>query len=184
MKKVIVIGSGSSLLKAKLGALIDEFDVVIRMNDFKTEGFEDKVGKKVDILFTCTLRDRNTVEALEEFEEVIACLLMNPHDGVELGEDVLSSPKITESIDWPEAFKLRDEMGLEEPQYPSTGILCINWAVKRYGQIHIAGFDNFKTGNKHYFEAKARKKSTAHNSDAEAAFIEKLVDAGTVSILS
>lgn len=181
--KVIVIGNGASLLKSKLGKLIDEFDIIIRLNDFKTEGFEEHVGSKTDILFTCTLKDLNTPELIGKFPEVIVALLMNPHDGVEITEEVLASPNISESINWPQAFELRDQIGLKDPQYPSTGLLCIDNMVKRFKSITIAGFDNFKQGNKHYFEAKARKKSPAHNGDAEAAYIQTLVDAGKVTVL-
>ena len=47
--KVILIGNGSSVVDYKMGEYIDsEFDLVYRINRFKTEGFEKYVGSRVD----------------------------------------------------------------------------------------------------------------------------------------
>ena len=47
--KIIVVGNAASLLKEKNGNLIDSFDIVIRLNKFVTEGYEEYVGKKTNI---------------------------------------------------------------------------------------------------------------------------------------
>ena len=48
--KVILIGNGCSATEHKLGKVIDsEFDLVLRMNRFKTEGYEEYVGSKTDV---------------------------------------------------------------------------------------------------------------------------------------
>ena len=48
--RIILIGNVCSATEEKLGKVIDtEFDLVLRMNRFKTEGFEEYVGTKTDI---------------------------------------------------------------------------------------------------------------------------------------
>ena len=45
----ILIGNGKSILGRSLGSKIDDFDNVIRLNNFKIKGFEDDLGKKTTI---------------------------------------------------------------------------------------------------------------------------------------
>jgi hypothetical protein len=52
MKKIIVIGNGSSALINKNGKLIDTFDVVVRMGTCVIYGYEEYIGTKTDILRT------------------------------------------------------------------------------------------------------------------------------------
>ena len=48
--KVILIGNGCSATEAEVGESIDSnFDLVLRMNRFKTVGYEKFVGSKTDI---------------------------------------------------------------------------------------------------------------------------------------
>ena len=50
--KVLLVGNGCSAAEHKLGKFIDsEFDLVLRMNRFKTIGFEEYVGSKTDIWY-------------------------------------------------------------------------------------------------------------------------------------
>ena len=51
-KKVIIIGNSPSILKSDYGSKIDGYDIVIRINHCPTEGFEDKIGKKINIWST------------------------------------------------------------------------------------------------------------------------------------
>ena len=47
--KVALIGNGSAVLDKELGKHIDaEFDLIYRINRFKTKGFEKYVGRRVD----------------------------------------------------------------------------------------------------------------------------------------
>ena len=48
--KVLLVGNGCSATEHKLGKTIDsKFDLVLRMNRFKTEGYEEYVGSKTDV---------------------------------------------------------------------------------------------------------------------------------------
>ena len=48
-KKVVVVGSAPTLLLKELGSKIDEFDIVIRINNYVIEGYEKHVGTKTNI---------------------------------------------------------------------------------------------------------------------------------------
>jgi len=47
-KSVIVVGNSRELLKKKYGELIDKHDIVIRLNNFMIDGYEEHVGSKVN----------------------------------------------------------------------------------------------------------------------------------------
>ncbi|XP_072024786.1 CMP-N-acetylneuraminate-beta-1,4-galactoside alpha-2,3-sialyltransferase-like [Amphiura filiformis] len=47
--RCVVVGNGGILRRSALGGVIDNFDVVIRMNDAPTRGFERDVGDKTTI---------------------------------------------------------------------------------------------------------------------------------------
>ena len=50
MKRAIIVGNGGCLLNSENGHAIDDFDVVIRFNDFRISGYEKYAGTKVDIM--------------------------------------------------------------------------------------------------------------------------------------
>ena len=71
--KVLLMGNGSSVMDNEFGDRIDnDFDIVYRVNRFRTRGFEKNVGSKVNGWFVCD----NGVQWLEnETEEVEGLLL-------------------------------------------------------------------------------------------------------------
>ena len=49
MQKILIIGNSPRVLTQKFGKIIDtEFDEVVRVNRFKTDGFEKFIGERVD----------------------------------------------------------------------------------------------------------------------------------------
>jgi len=50
---VAVVGNAGYLTRLRCGEQIDQCDIVIRMNSFRTRGFEDHVGKRTDVCMTC-----------------------------------------------------------------------------------------------------------------------------------
>ena len=51
-KSVLLVGKGGCLKGTKLGKKIDEFDIVIRINEGKTKGWEGDAGTKFTIWTT------------------------------------------------------------------------------------------------------------------------------------
>ena len=50
--KIIIVGNGENILDKKNGHLIDNFDKVVRLGQYKTKGYEEFTGTKTDILST------------------------------------------------------------------------------------------------------------------------------------
>lgn len=165
MGRVFIIGNGPSATKHKLGKTIDAADVVVRINDFKTTGFEDYVGSKTDILFTCRLNEY--IDNIDQFPEVILSLLMNPLDGVTIPDTVINAENISEHIQWPEIERMTKVLGLKADCYPSTGLICILKMINRFGHVHVVGFDHFKEGNGHYYETGPRAIPNRHDGQQE-----------------
>jgi hypothetical protein len=180
MKKVFIIGNGPSATAVKRGALIDAADVVVRINDFKTEGYEEFVGSKTDILFTCRLNEY--MLTLHQFPEVIISLLMNPLDGVVIPDELLLHPNISTQIHWPQVKIITALLSIKKNCYPSTGLLCILFMAIRYGQVSITGFDFFADGNRHYYSNGDRPVPTRHDGKREKEIIQLLVKKGAVII--
>ena len=61
VKNIVLIGNGRSVLKKKLGAKVDEFDLVGRFNFFKLGKFEQNVGSRTDLWFIGELRQPGPV---------------------------------------------------------------------------------------------------------------------------
>jgi hypothetical protein len=50
-KRVVIMGSAPNVLENK-GKYINKFDYVIRINNYKIKGFEDKVGDRCDVFYS------------------------------------------------------------------------------------------------------------------------------------
>ena len=46
---ILIIANGQSILETKLGAKIDDFNNIARINNYKIGGYEEFVGTKTDI---------------------------------------------------------------------------------------------------------------------------------------
>jgi hypothetical protein len=182
MAKVFIIGNGPSAISKKLGGHIDAADVVVRLNDFKVVGFEEFVGRKTDILFTCRLNEYQ--QNLHSFQEVILCLLMNPLDGVTIPDSVLQSPNIVRQIDWPEAWELAKILSLRVDCYPTTGMMAVIYAMQRFGHVYLVGFDGMGGGNRHYYENGKRATPTRHDGDREREWLNIFERLGFLTDLS
>ena len=179
MKKVYIVGNGPSACSKPLGQEIDAADVVVRINNFKTQGFEQYVGTKTDILFTCRLNEY--FDTLQNFPEVILCLLMNPLDGVEIPQEMITAPNISERIDWPEVDRMTALLNLKENCYPSTGFICMLKMVDRFRHVNVVGFDHFAQQNGHYFAPGARITPPRHDADGERRWFQAYKDRGLLS---
>jgi hypothetical protein len=50
-KSVAIVGSAPTVLRNRPG-VIDAHDLVVRINNFKTKGFEDRVGRRTDVFYS------------------------------------------------------------------------------------------------------------------------------------
>ena len=61
-----VVGSAGQLLTQQLGHVIDDYDVVIRMNDAPTVGFEEVVGRKTTYRIVSPLSYKRVISQAED----------------------------------------------------------------------------------------------------------------------
>lgn len=178
MTKIFIIGNGPSATTNEIGTIIDKADIVIRINDFKTKPYEKFVGTKTDILFTCRLNEYLTT--LHTFPAVVLCLLMNPLDGVHIPVKLINAPNIIANITWENISPLIKLFDFKNDCYPSTGLLSILYAIKRFGPVHITGFDFFYGGNTHYYQDGVRAHPHRHDGKREKEIVGALAALGLV----
>ena len=71
MSNVCIVGNGACALRKELGKFIDSCELVIRLGEFVTEGYEEFVGSKTDIFVSrwrkCKSRPKNFFNDISEF---------------------------------------------------------------------------------------------------------------------
>ena len=68
-KNILLIANGESILNNDLGNKIDQYDCVVRFNDFIVENNESKIGSKINYW---VLNENNFSNILENNYETIA----------------------------------------------------------------------------------------------------------------
>ncbi len=157
--KVILVGNGSSVLDNEMGEYIDsEFDLVYRINRFKTKGFENHVGSRVDGWFLADTGIQwleNPTDEVEgslrytEFEYVFICVPKFKFFTTKL-------PDITDTIQllpYDYEDQINSVINLT-PQWPSSGLIAIQFLVENYEKIYVHGFDGMNKKYKftHYYD--------------------------------
>jgi len=161
------VGNGPSLLGKKNGGDIDSSDIVIRMNNFQTKGFEDDVGNMLDIFLTNGWNDV-AVPDRSDFVEVWFSR--------RIGSSFLSARRACEFLSGKFCSQVASQFLEEfEKQYdtlPSTGLCGLDMLLARDpAKVKIFGFDHFENKNLHYFD-KSGVEHVTHISDAESISFE------------
>jgi len=157
MKKIVIIGNGTSVLDASNGKFINECDRVIRMNDFAIEGYEKFVGDKIDI-FACgpqhvKSRDENFLLKVNEFwfpfpfpisgsdryDMYFAALKRIPDDA-----RVCHLPQSEADL----MEREQKEFGDLAEWCPSTGYRVLTMALMQFPkyEVYVIGIDFFQGG--------------------------------------
>lgn len=206
-KSIIVIGNGSSLIDSSLGNKIDEFDEVIRINDFRIFGYEDDVGTKTDIW--CTYNPKNKVEKLirshidhgftiDDLKNITKGIkeiwyvswnpenLMNSwkHNKSFKQLDIYNRIKRHQSIT--NSKKLRKHIPV-----PSTGFMLLWLLTQMYDKIYIAGFDFAGATDSnlvyhHYYKTitlEQESKKRIHTPNKEYEYVKDLIKDGKIEFL-
>ena len=189
--KVILIGNAEFDKRDKFGKLIDEFEVVVRINRFRLETFEENLGTKTDIWAMNRTLPFNRAAVPFDFQKEFrirqsiskglkyALMVSYMPNGVEYG-------KVLNSVNQVDNLKLANTMVQSEfvrnkwkklvnkPFYkPATGIMSILYFIEKYGDVCIHNFDNAKTN--HYFETTAHMASQPQAAKHVWEFDEKVI---------
>lgn len=184
-QRILLIGNGPSVLNAPLGAEIDKFDKVIRVNDWVTEGYEEFTGTKTD--FWITGGSSRTI--IKERDPSIQPIFLIPQDRWYGGENKLKK-ELTElfssdmvSNSWfVDTLMFKRIVGLGGVARPSTGYASIILLSKLFNlKPFVLGFDFLSTGMKHYFKESSKPFfSPNHEWSKELSGFNKLVEEGFV----
>jgi len=168
--KVILVGNGTSVLDSKRGHTIDSFDIVVRFNDFRIEGFEEYVGERTNIWFTCG--DAHLEEA-NKFNRVI------------LHTWEYENNFFVKEFGKKRKFEMtkKNEVSKIPVLYPSTGLIAIHQFIKEFGYVTIVGFDWWEREEHHYGD-NIHKRGEVHKPLQEYEVIKKLQLDGKLGFLS
>ena len=179
--KIALIGNGK--LSKNYGKSIDKQDIVIRFNKAKIQGYEKKVGTKIDILSIVGETSLSYTSAIDKLDKYILSqtkqiwITAIKHNKAYEKELKKKSGIIGEcqylNYDCYVEICREIDLGFEIIKHPSTGINTLCYVVKNYKDdiISVYGFDCFKTG--YYFSSENRS-NNCHNLDMEIQVIEYL----------
>lgn len=190
---IVIVGNGPSVLNREMGRQIDNFDTVVRINNFVTEGYEKYVGSRTDI-WTRSGSDMIKERDTSSFDSVLWLVALpaweRRRDKIDeirrkikrsvrnSGEEILVNKteikRITEKY-----FREGKEVR------PTTGLYTVFYFLERFPKLAIYGFDFF---NNHkikmwYFDNATKSKMNGHDIVLEKRIMEEFVSCGKVVVL-
>jgi len=175
---VVIVGNGPSILDEKKGNIIDSYDIVIRINDYVIEGYEEHTGKKTDIwamdtkCFGWRFKFKERWQTVPEIWIVPAVTYFGSYESIlQEAKKMHNNVHIATRGD---AIKTRIKLRA----FPSTGVSVIEFAFKKLSPpFSIVGFDACKTrnGKTDYWDEVA-KPDTTHSHTQEALYIQGLAE--------
>ena len=143
--KIILVGNGEG--KEKNGEKIDDFDLVVRFNEFKIQGYEDYIGFKTNIVVGYKHKNVKLYDGVDE-------LLM-----ITEKQDYIFPVELEKKIHYLDKIFLENLIkeyktkSKKNGAYPTSGYRAIKYFLKEYpdDDLYLVGFDFFKT--KHYFNS-------------------------------
>lgn len=180
--EIVLVGNGPSLKNRGLGATINQFEHVVRFNNFQIKGYEKDVGTKCTILARRSCSDVKLYD-INKFSLVLNFVTYCPNSSqmAEVAKDVKRYYKdkcviVDEKI----CKKIGQDIGLKQPapERASIGILTIGYLIEKYSVLYICGFDNLKKdkhGIVHHYFPKKPKDAKFHNGIKESEYINKLI---------
>lgn len=176
--RIAIVGNAGYLADHHFGSWIDGHDLVLRMNNFRTRGFESAVGARTDLYLTNFYDDidltrpelagvRWVLSAVpNNFVRDFAAGVHTPHAHhigrgmLALGRDFAAAPE------WSEFTHLAARLGA----YPSCGAMAIRLFTQhlapRGATASLTGFSCF-AGPKHYFQVGEDPTPKNHAPEAE-----------------
>ena len=173
MSKVVIVANAKIKEDKKIGNDINNFDKVIRMNRFETDGFEEYLGSKTDIWCInrkILLQKTNTYYGFynkrwksykDKYPTLEKCVMMTYCHEIDEADGLRRERIVTENdIHVANTYDVMNELrqrwidiyNNDGFHKPGTGITTILYYIKKYGNIHLHNFDWGKTS--HYWGVK------------------------------
>uniref|UniRef100_A0A8C5Y0S8 Lactosylceramide alpha-2,3-sialyltransferase n=1 Tax=Microcebus murinus TaxID=30608 RepID=A0A8C5Y0S8_MICMU len=166
-RRCVVVGSGGVLHGLGLGHSLNQFDVVIRLNNAPVEGYSEHVGNKTTIRMTYP--EGAPLSDLEYYSnDLFVAVLFKSVD-----------------FNWLQAMIKNETLNV-----PTIGIIAVVLATHLCDEVSLVGFGYNLSQRRtplHYFDNQcmaAMNLQTMHNVTTETEFLLKLVREGLVTDLS
>ncbi|KAG7462466.1 hypothetical protein MATL_G00185170 [Megalops atlanticus] len=212
--RCVVVGSGGVLLGSRLGGHIDQYDVIIRMNNAPVFGFERDAGSRTTIRL---MYPEAAPQSPREYQNtaIVALVVFKSLD-----LEWLASVVTKESLGWwsklwfwrnvvesvplqPENFRILNPEVLHQTSLalqtyakqqrkmvPTLGASAVVMALQLCDEVSLAGFGydlQHPDAPLHYYESlrmDAMKSQVVHDVSAEKVFLRELVAAQVVTDLT
>jgi lipopolysaccharide biosynthesis glycosyltransferase len=194
-RKVIIIGNSPIVLDKKMKNIIDSFDIIIRINDFEIDNYEEFVGTKTTHAF-CTFATIFNKEYKKLKRNIIYMFTAERYGDHEFLEDRVSEFNTSEIniLSNYYLFQLNDIIGIKLPLRPSTGLIAVEFALQELkdSDIYIYGIETeYKTEftKTHYFNKDMvpnkwkESVSKYHDFKKEKEYINLLIKTKKINIL-
>uniref|UniRef100_A0A8C9AR36 Lactosylceramide alpha-2,3-sialyltransferase n=1 Tax=Prolemur simus TaxID=1328070 RepID=A0A8C9AR36_PROSS len=166
-RRCVVVGSGGILHGLQLGHSLNQFDVVIRLNNAPVEGYSEHVGNKTTIRMTYP--EGAPLSDLEYYSnDLFVAVLFKSVD-----------------FNWLQAMVKNETLNV-----PTIGVIAVVLATHLCDEVSLVGFGYNLSQRRtplHYFDNQcmaAMNLQTMHNVTTETEFLLKLVREGLVTDLS
>ncbi|XP_016887665.1 CMP-N-acetylneuraminate-beta-galactosamide-alpha-2,3-sialyltransferase 4 [Cynoglossus semilaevis] len=180
-RRCAVIGNSFSIKNSSLGNFIDQYDVVIRLNDAPVKGYEKDVGSKTTMRFFYPESASNNPGLHNEPDTLMVLVPFKEQDLQWLKEILYNEKRVRKGFWKPPPqiwtvdvgkirvldphflFHTADRLlqiplqpkGKQIPVHPTTGLLAVFVALNYCDVVHLAGFGYPKTANQrqpiHYY---------------------------------
>lgn len=191
--RVIIVGNGPSLQGSGLGEFIDEFDIVVRFNSYRTAGYEKDVGSKIDIYVRCSTALNHHNRTDEEWMSYKEVCFTDPwsdpagaYKAITKRIETLPVRPNMQHMAKDFSKRLRQEMRdvcelkSAKDAHPSSGLRACKWFYRRWGNpVHIVGFDGMDRKKKRHYYPREWKHLT-HEPSNEKKFMLHLLQSGIV----
>jgi len=198
MKSIVIVGNSGEAINSKKGSLVDSCDIVIRLNNFETEGYEEDIGSKTDII-VCAFSSLVKICNPQKYPEYCH------HDLTEkvifwsarklVGDKLARCKSLLGNVTVNQPSNNQWKRALNGAyknfwrQQPSTGLITIEMALDLFpnDKIFIHGFDN-KVEKTHYFDKNYLDKDypgdpCGHNWIGEWKYIQLIIESKKITIM-
>lgn len=187
---ILLVANGRSVLEHELGAEIDRFETVGRINNYETAGFERFVGSRTDIWFNGANQRLRQPEHMPPRIVVLIPEDILRRKGELIHERVRKRVGVSrERYELVPRSEMEDYERVSGVRRPTTGTSAILWALRRFEGVVVHGFDFFIDTRTHYHDGPVTrwlvergvvKKAGKHDMENERAFVERLISEGRV----
>ena len=166
---ILLIGNSPSALSSDRGKEIDDFKgLVVRFNDARTTGYEEKLGSRTDIWCTwggCKTPNPDMAKAKRVLFSIPVKFSKTCKESWDLNHNLDRSAVSEESF-----YRAKHRIG----HHPSSGAVVATHFIKNGHRVYIHGFSHFKNSEKHHYWPSGEKNKD-HSGIKESSWFQKKI---------